>query len=61
MHYFLSDLVSEGASDRMSLPPDDSSLKDCDLNHKPFRTSPQLEVIPAPHNMNTKKLSLVSK
>lgn len=45
----------------MSLPPDDSSLKDCDLNHKPFRTSPQLEVIPAPPNMNAKKLSLVSK
>lgn len=59
-NFLFSDLLSEGASDRMSLPPDDSSIKDSDINSKVFRGSPQLEVLPPPPNMNSKKSSLVS-
>lgn len=50
-----SDLLSDGASDRMSLPPDDSSIKDSDINNRTIRTSPQLESLPPPPNMYSKK------
>ncbi|KAG5898192.1 hypothetical protein JTB14_013234 [Gonioctena quinquepunctata] len=51
------DIMSEGASDRMSLPPDDCSLKDVE-NGKNTRPTPQLEILPPPPNNNPKKTSL---
>ncbi|XP_057671834.1 uncharacterized protein LOC130903630 isoform X1 [Diorhabda carinulata] len=47
------DILSEGASDRMSLPPDDCSFRDLE-NCKNSRISTQLDILPPPPNTNTK-------
>nr|XP_023019015.1 carboxyl-terminal PDZ ligand of neuronal nitric oxide synthase protein [Leptinotarsa decemlineata] len=51
------DIMSEGASDRMSLPPDDCSLKDVETV-KNNRPPPQLDILPPPPNNNPKKAPL---
>ncbi|XP_050514739.1 dystrophin-like protein 1 isoform X2 [Diabrotica virgifera virgifera] len=45
------DMMSEGASDRMSLPPDDYSFKDLE-NCKNVRTPTQLDILPPPPHNN---------
>ncbi|XP_072397005.1 uncharacterized protein [Diabrotica undecimpunctata] len=51
------DMMSEGASDRMSLPPDDYSFKDLE-NCKNVRTPAQLDILPPPpHNNKSSMLT----
>ncbi|CAH1179498.1 unnamed protein product [Phaedon cochleariae] len=52
------DTMSENASDRMSLPPDESSLKDFEPMRNGKHILPQLEILPPPPNSNTKNTSL---
>ncbi|CAH1284383.1 unnamed protein product [Diabrotica balteata] len=52
------DMMSEGASDRMSLPPDDYSFKDLE-NCKNVRTPAQLDILPPPpHNNKSSMLNI---
>ncbi|CAH1099124.1 unnamed protein product [Psylliodes chrysocephalus] len=54
------DIMSEGASDRISLPPDDCSFKDLDTS-KNLRTTGHLDILPPPpHNINLKNNILTS-
>ncbi|CAH1158951.1 unnamed protein product [Phyllotreta striolata] len=54
------DILSEGASDRVSLPPDDCSFRDLDTG-KCTRTTGQLDVLPPPpNNVNSKNIILKS-
>ncbi|XP_008199232.1 carboxyl-terminal PDZ ligand of neuronal nitric oxide synthase protein isoform X3 [Tribolium castaneum] len=52
------DLLSEGASDKMSLPPDDSSFRD--YNETKSAKPQQLDILPPPPTTNTRKSPLTS-
>jgi hypothetical protein len=53
------DLMSEGASDKMSLPPDDGSFRDSYTDTKSCKPH-QLDILPPPPSTNTRKSPLVS-
>ncbi|XP_063925575.1 capon-like protein isoform X1 [Zophobas morio] len=53
------DLLFEGASDKMSLPPDDSSLRDSYPDAKSCKPQ-QLDILPPPPTTNTRKSPLTS-
>ncbi|XP_044269725.1 carboxyl-terminal PDZ ligand of neuronal nitric oxide synthase protein isoform X2 [Tribolium madens] len=52
------DLLSEGTSDKMSLPPDDASFRD--YNETKSAKPQQLDILPPPPTSNTRKSPLTS-
>ncbi|RZB84903.1 capon-like protein, partial [Asbolus verrucosus] len=56
---YFSDLLSEGASDKMSLPPDDASFRDSYPESKTSKPH-QLDILPPPPTTNTRKSPLTS-
>ncbi|CAH0546895.1 unnamed protein product [Brassicogethes aeneus] len=52
------DIISEGASDKMSLPPDDGSFRDSFLENAKNQRTPQLDILPPPPEVNTRKTPL---